>query len=75
MFKVVLFDKQTHDLNVLRQMTDAERMELAEIGVMLGDNDVAISSLYEFEKNFNNQMVSPEHSYIFFIEQVDPHSS
>ena len=71
MFKVLSFDKIVYDLNELKQMTDAERMEMAEIGVMQEDNDVAICTLYEFERYFNSQMVSPECSYIFFIEQVN----
>lgn len=68
MIKVLSFDKQVHNLNELKQMTDSERMEFAEMGVMQGDTDVAICTLQEFQNYYNTEMASPEHSYIFFVE-------
>lgn len=72
MIKVLSFDKQVHDLNELKQMTDSERMELAEMGVMQGDNDVAICTLQEFQNYYNTEQASPKHSYIFFLEEKEP---
>lgn len=68
MIKVLSFDKQVHDLSKLSEMTDSEKVELVKMGMMLGDDDVYICSLEEFQNFYNTEMASPEHSYIFFVE-------
>lgn len=68
MIKVLSFDKQVHDINNLNQMTDAEKLELAKKGVMLGDDDVAICTIQEFQELYNTEQANSEWSYIFFVE-------
>lgn len=68
MIKVLSFDKQVHDINNLNQMTDAEKLELAKMGVMLGDDDVAICTIQEFQELYNTEQANSEWSYIFFVE-------
>lgn len=68
MIKVLSFDKLVHNIDELKSMTDAEKMELVEQGMMLGDNDVDVCTLQQFQEFYNTEMASPEHSYIFFVE-------
>lgn len=68
MIKVLSFDKQVHDINNLNQMTDAEKLELAKKGVMLGYDDVAICTIQEFQELYNTEQANSEWSYIFFVE-------
>ena len=49
-------------------MTDAEKLELAKMGVMLGDDDVAICTFQEFQELYNTEQANSEWSYIFFVE-------
>lgn len=68
MIKVLSFDKMVHNLEQLKSMTDTEKLELAKTGMMLGNNDVDICTLQQFQEYYNAEMASPEHTYIFFVE-------
>ena len=68
MIKVLSFDKQVHNIDELKSMTNAEKLELAEMGMALGDNDVDVCTLQQFQEYYNTEMASPKHSYIFFVD-------
>lgn len=68
MIKVLAFDTQVHNLSELEKMSDKQKLDLAEMCMMLGDDDVGVATLEEFQKYFNDGDVSPEWQYIFFVE-------
>lgn len=68
MIKALSFDKQVHNLDELKSMTNAEKLELAEMGMALGYDDVDVCTLQQFQEYYNTEKASPEHSYIFFVD-------
>lgn len=71
MINVISFDSSVHSLEDLNQMSVSEKIELAIQCRMLGDDDVYMCSISEFQEFYNTGMADPEVSYIFFVEVDD----
>lgn len=68
--KVLAFDSNVYNLDELKAMSSEELLYLAETDKSTGGDTCEISTLDEFQTLFNTGYVSPDCSYIFFVETL-----
>ena len=66
---VLAFDSNVYGLDDLKAMSPEELLDLAQTDKSTGGDTCEISTPKEFSNLFNTGYVSPDCSYIFFVDK------